>query len=263
MKQSFLKTGGLLLAASALAVSLSTLHPTTAQEATPEATAVVTMEPTRSMEGSGYVRLVNASPDTQAVDISFSGTAIATSLAFGSSVDFMEMPAGTYTVEVRAAGADTSAAAPVSKAVVLAPDVSTTLVVQGLSAGNPALDLGVFLTQRGPTQGKARVEVIHAIPDADKVDVLSQGKPVLTEIKFGHMGAAPLDLPPGSYDFQVAPSGQTADPVVSLPGTPLQADTIYTIVAIGQASNGSAKALTLTTTSPQQSAATPEATPTS
>jgi len=219
------------------------------ESATEVATEVVTMEGTRANDGNGYVRFVQASPDASSVTIALNDQPNASHFQFGDISDFVEVPANIYTVSINTSE---SSNASLSKDIVLAPEVSTTLVLMGLLNGSDktALQLGIFLTERAPTTGKARLEVINAVPDAPSLDLLSSDQPVLTEIAFGKSGAAPLNLEPGSYDLHLVPSGQTEPPILDLTGTELQADTIYTLIVTGQQSDQSVKSILLTTTPP-------------
>ncbi len=52
------------------------------------------------------VRVGHFSPDAPAVDVYANGGAILTEVPFGVLSDYLEVPGGTYTIEVVAAGAD-------------------------------------------------------------------------------------------------------------------------------------------------------------
>jgi hypothetical protein len=78
-----------------------------AQDATPDAmsgTACTTILGVGA-EGDACVNVVHAVPDAPAVDIALAGGAVLVSdLAFGPASDYLEVPAGTYDLEVRVAG---------------------------------------------------------------------------------------------------------------------------------------------------------------
>ena len=65
---------------------------------------------TAPVAGKVHVRFVHASPDAPAVDITTKdGTKVFSNVAFGKSVDFTPLPAGTYDLQARLAGTDTVA----------------------------------------------------------------------------------------------------------------------------------------------------------
>ncbi|ADD04184.1 DUF4397 family protein [Natrialba magadii ATCC 43099] len=54
--------------------------------------------------GSAVVRLVHASPDAPAVDVSAAGQPLFENVAFGEASDYIAVPAGDYTLEISPAG---------------------------------------------------------------------------------------------------------------------------------------------------------------
>jgi len=115
-----------------------------------------------------------------------------------------------------------------------------------------AFQLAVFTTERAPTRGRSRIEVINAAVGVGTVDVLQDNKPVLSEIKFGKMGNAPINLDPGTYHFAIAPTGKTTPVVADMASVQLKADTIYTYIVVSrQPGNANPTALSLTSTSVQ------------
>lgn len=258
MKRSFSNITVLALMVVLLSYMLANHTVMSAQDATPtlnapQAITVVTMNGTRSSKGNSSIRLVNASPVVPSISVTLNGQAAVSDLNYGVSTDFMDYPAGTYTVDVTTP----EGSGILSKEVVLAPEVSSTLILTGLTNGTSenGLDLSIFLTERSPTRGKARLEAINAVPDVPAVDLVSD-QPLLTEIGFGKIGDAALNLDAGTYNLQFISSDAKAS-VLDLASTQLQADTIYTIIVIGQQLNGSVEPLVLTTTSPVPQPAAP------
>ncbi len=83
--------------------------------------------------------------------------------------------------------------------------------------------------------GKARVRVVHASPDAPAVDVWVNGAVAFANAPFtGITDYAELD--PAAYNVQVSPAGAT-EPIVINADLELTADTDYTVVAVGQLEN--------------------------
>jgi hypothetical protein len=61
--------------------------------------------------GNAHVRLIHASPDAPAVDVLVAGTTtkVFSNVAFKATGDYTPVPAGTYNLQVNAAGTDTKA----------------------------------------------------------------------------------------------------------------------------------------------------------
>jgi len=265
MKKPLTSTFILLIVVGLMTVFVINDTAAALQEATPEVTAeatqnppmpIVIMEGTRPNEGDAYVRVVAASPDVPSISVSLNDQAVANDLQFGNSTDFVSFPADTYTVAVNTP----EGSGILSKSIVLAPGTSVTLILTGLTSGadKTALTFSAFLTERSATRGKTRLEVINAVPDAPSVDLITD-KPLLTDIAFGKIGDASLNLDAGTYELRVVSSTQPASTILDLKDSQLKADMIYTLVATGKQEDGSVKPLMLTTTSLPSS--TPEATP--
>ena len=95
-----------------------------------------------------------------------------------------------------------------------------------------ALVLAIVIpfTSAFAADGKARVRVVHASPDAPAVDVLVDGAKAFTNLPFkGITSYASLD--PKTYNVQVVPTGATT-PVVIKADLPLKADTDYSVAAV-------------------------------
>lgn len=201
--------------------------------------------------GNAFIRVVHASPGAPAVDVYLDSNPqpAITNLAFGKATDFMQLPAKRYTVTLRPAGTPASDTPILQASITIARNASATVVAQGIlqGQGDQGLKLGVYITDRSPTNGKARVQVIHTSPDAPAVDVLAGTTPVIKGLKFG-LGTRAVNLDPGTYDLTVVASGTTTPVVLNLPGTNLAANTIYTVIAFNNLSN--IQTLVLTTSAP-------------
>ncbi|MBL8201512.1 MAG: DUF4397 domain-containing protein [Chromatiales bacterium] len=109
------------------------------------------------------------------------------------------------------------------------------LFTAGLIAAAASL-LAACGSDSGTPQTELRV--IHASPDAPKVNVLLDGNAVLTEVDY-KAGSGFTSLDRGTYDIAVdaiTPAGTAT--VISVNGASLAADTDYTVVAIGKVANG-------------------------
>ena len=98
-----------------------------------------------------------------------------------------------------------------------------------------ALVLTLAIALPAMAANEARVRVVHASPDAPAVDVLVNGAKAFTNAPFkGITAYAPLAA--GSYKVQVVPTGATT-PVVIDATLALEANTDYTVVAMGKLAN--------------------------
>ncbi len=85
---------------------------------------------------------------------------------------------------------------------------------------------------------QTELRVIHASPDAPRVNVLLDGDAVLTEVDY-KAGSGFTSLDRGTYDITVdaiTPAGDAT--VISVADASLAADTDYTVLAIGKVANG-------------------------
>ena len=189
------------------------------------------------------VRVIHASPDAPAVDIWVNGSVAIEGLEFGDATDWIALPAGSYDVAVAPAGAD-AADAVIEATLDLEGGVNYNVAAVGFLADISAT---VFTTDTADlAEGQARVQVVHASPDAPAVDVAVAGGPVLVgDLSFPNASGS-LDVDSGTYDLEVRPAG-TEDVALDLPGVALDAGTVYDILAIGTLADGTLTVLPLTT----------------
>jgi len=234
-------TGLLLLSLAALSVSTTVSANGTWQQGTPTPVA-----PAAGLTASGFIRVIQSDRAAGAVDIALNGNVSFPQVEFEKASDFQPIAPGLYTVEAR------SGESVIGKVdMVLASGVSANILV--LAKPNAAgAKVVVFVTNRAPTKGKTRIEFVHAVPDTPKVDVLQEGKPVLTEITYSKPGNAPQNLTPSIYNFAFVATKTTTPKLLDVKGMGLKADTIYTIVVV-RGQDGKVSTLTLTTTSSDES----------
>lgn len=186
-----------------------------------------------------HIRVAHFSPDTPAVDVYVNGELSAVQgLEFPSITDWIELPAGTYNLAVSPAGTSLDDAAIGPADFELPAGAWITVAAVG-SLSNSTLKPAIVVEDYSAiADGNARVTVFHAIEDAPAVDVLAGGAAVVTQLAFpgnqgSNDGAFTLDVPAGSYDLQVVPSGATSPVVLDLAGTELQAGVNYFVAAVG------------------------------
>jgi len=104
--------------------------------------------------GKAHVRVVHASPDAPAVDIAVKGGAVLVpNLAFGKDAGPLPVDAGTYDLEVRAAGT-TTVALPINGVKLTAGKISTIFAV-GLLNGTPKLEALPIVNDPAPAPAAA------------------------------------------------------------------------------------------------------------
>lgn len=197
------------------------------------------------------IRAVHTVPDAPAVDIALAGGDVLVSgPAFPNASDYLEVPAGTYDLEVRVAGTQdvvlplpgveltrgtvydvyaigTAANGQIYPFVIPSPLAAASADASAMTAAPAcAVVLGIG------TQTDACVDVIHASPDAPAVDVWVNGAPALQNVAFGDFSGW-IALPAGEYQVQVTPAGQGVEAAVIDATVTVEAGMAYHIAATG------------------------------
>jgi Domain of unknown function (DUF4397)/LPXTG cell wall anchor motif len=186
-----------------------------------------------AQSGTAKVRVVHASPDAPAVDVWVNGAKALTNVPFFTASDYLDLPGGSYDIQVVPTGATTPVVIDAKGVTIEAGKAYTIAAVGKLAEIKPAI---LVDNLAAPAAGKAHVRVIHASPDAPAVDVkLAGGATLIPGLAFPNASAyLPVDA--GSYDLQVTPAGASAV-VLDLKGTALQAGRIYDVFAVGELAN--------------------------
>jgi hypothetical protein len=186
----------------------------------------------------GLLRLAHLSPDTPAVDVYVDSVAdpaagqVFPAVGYGTVSDYLPVPAGTYAVSMRSAGAD--AAEP--------PVLSTTVEVGAGSARTvagvgPFADLGLEVLQDDltpPPAGSSRLRVIAAAAGAPTLDVaVPGGPPVAAGLAFADTSGY-VDVPAGTTALTVTPGGGTP---TELPVEPT-AGSVYSVLVLDRPGGG-------------------------
>ncbi len=161
------------------------------------------------------VRVVHASPDAPAVDVLVDGQRAIDGLPYAEYTDYVTLPAGQHTFQVRVAGTETVVT---ETTATLTSGLDVTVVAAGfVTAGRPNPFRLVLLVDNNtpPADGRTHVRVVHAAPSAPNVDVyfgapflsVANRDAVLTNVPFA---AASPYLPVPSlqqYMARVTPAG--------------------------------------------------------
>ncbi len=167
--------------------------------------------PAAAAAGSGLLRLAHLSPDTPAVDVYVESVAdpaaeqVFPGVGYGTVSDYQPVPAGTYAVSMRAAGADAATPPVLSTTVEVGPGSARTVAGVG-----PFADLGLAVLEDDltpPAAGAARLRVIAAAATAPTLDVAVSGGPaVATGLAFADTSGY-VDVPAGATAVTVTPAG--------------------------------------------------------
>lgn len=147
-----------------------------------------------------WVRVAHLSPDAgDGVDVSLSGPVSTTvTVDYLEVTDYLEVPAGEYTVS----------AAGVSVVVDLEGDEYYTGAAIGSVGGQgEPFRLALYEDNAGRVPKASRVRLVHASPDAPKVDVtVEDGGVLFRNVSFGESGGYSR-VPAGDYTLEVRVAG--------------------------------------------------------
>ena len=204
-----------------------------------------------AQSGTAKVRVIHASPDAPAVDVIVNGNRALTNVPFFAASAYLDLPAGSYDIQVVPAG-DNSPVVSDAKGVRIEAGKEYTIAATGKIAEIKPTILIDDLS--APAAGKAHVRVIHFSPDAPAVDIKVAGGPTLISNLAFPQASNYLPVDAGSYNLQVTPAGGDAV-VLDLQGVRLEAGKIYDVFAVGELA--SIRVETTVTTPPSAPAALP------
>jgi hypothetical protein len=211
------------LLAGGLALGLAT-----AAGASTPLNAIISVDDPAGNMGGARVRVVHASPDAPAVDVWVEGSRVFEDVAFEEITDFVEVPAGTYNVQVVPAGATEPVVIEADLSLMAATDY-TVIATDLLANITPVV---LTATGGGPAAGNVWVRFFHGSPDAPAVDIAVTGGPVLFGNVAFQSGTEYLEVPAGSYDLEARIAG-TMNVALALPGVELEDGKVYTAYATG------------------------------
>ncbi len=177
------------------------------------------------------IRLAHFSPDANGVDVYIDGKKRMNRVPYQAVSDYITLPAGKHTIEVRGEGQPETSPALVTASPELAGGESFTAAALGPVAN---IQAKVFQDDLAlPAAGKSKIRVIHASDGTPTVDVgVKDGDVLFPSVEFGAITTY-VEVAAGPYVLQVRKAGDTAvaieKPVTVQPGG------IYTIAAVGGA----------------------------
>jgi len=172
-----------------------------------------------SGDGTGLLRMMHLSPDTPTVDVAIDSVTdpgvglVLSGVGYGDVSPYQSVPAGTYTVSVRAAGADPATPPVLATTVMVAAGTATTIAGTGAFADLEFTVVPDDLTL--PPAGQARARVVDASMSGSPVDLALAGGPSLaTDLAFpGHTEYVDVPSGPGTLTVTPASGGPTDVPV--------------------------------------------------
>jgi len=186
--------------------------------------------PASAADGA-FLRLAHLSPDTPKVDVTVTAfdqpdrKEELKGVGYGDISEYQRIEPGSYTVAMRAAGAD-----PASE-----PVISTTLeAVEGRAYTVAGLGAFADLALRVlndeislPPPGQSRMRVVNAAPRVGDLSIRREGTAVIERAAFGNASSY-VFVPAGRTTLTVAPAEAGA---TELPVT-LEAGAVYTILVL-------------------------------
>lgn len=184
----------------------------------------------RACQTNSYVRVFHASPNAPAVDVYANGNLIINNLAYKQFSQYLPVPPGNYNIRVYPSGEMTN------------PVLDTNLYIPQNTIFNAAVigmlpDISLYPIPEpitAQTSGFACARFIHLSPNAPAVDIkLSDGTIVFSSVGYRDITNYAC-VPPGTYSFIVSLPG-TDNVVLTIPNIRLDANSYYTIYAVGVA----------------------------
>ena len=180
------------------------------------------------------VRVIHGSYDAPPVNVYVGGLKKISGLSYGESSGYGRVGAGNRGVEVTPAS-DTD---DIRIDAVLKLGENKRITVYAVDELN-LIEPIVSFDDRKASAGKAKVRFIHASPDAPDVDIklnAGDGPVVFDDTTFGTIEDY-IEVDPGAYTFVVT-LFNSDDEVIKFNPVTLQADTVYTVVALGTFNDG-------------------------
>jgi hypothetical protein len=195
-------------------------------------------------DDTARVRLVHASPDAPAVDVTVaaSGETLFDGVPFGQA-GYVEVPAGTYTLQVRGDTDGNDGDVVAEFTVELAGGTVYTgfaggYLTPGDESAGGAFDLTLAVDSGAGGGGiveQANLRVAHFSPDAPDVDVYLDGEQVLSDVPF-RATSDYLTVPAGTRTVEITAAG---DPdTVAFEGDVEVGAADYTVAAVGELTGG-------------------------
>lgn len=193
-------------------------------------------------ESDATVRFVHASPGAPNVDMLVDGQEVVQDLAFGVATTYLSVPGGDHKVQVVPTGQNAEAAIIDTDLNVDGGDAYVFLAMNRLAdIEGKVYDVNIDDID----EGKARVRVIHASPDAGEIDLaVTGGDELFGDVDFTD-ATDYSDLDAGTYSLDV--KGDDDRVLATAQNLQLTAGNVYDVIALGQVADNSLALLPLVT----------------
>jgi len=188
------------------------------------------------------IRVVHAAADAPAVDVYANGALVVEALPFKSASGYLSVPPGSYNIEVRVAGTQTTV---ISQPLMLLSATDYTALAMGSVSGPQKLFLVALGDNLNPRPANIlSLRVVHAAASAPAVDVYVGGPfapvtgatPVLSNVPFG-ASSLHLDIPNGVYQGRVTVAG-TKTIAIETPVLRERGGAVRTLIAVDAVGGG-------------------------
>lgn len=193
------------------------------------------------------IRIVHLSPDAPTVDVTADNGSVvlAENVSYQESSDYMTVPAGNYTAEIRAATATNDGDIVTTADVSLENETAYSAMAVGYlnSDDTPADTPFQVVASEDATKSlnipseaeSPSIRVVHLSPDAPAVDVTADnGSVVIADNVSFQNGSDYMTVPAGNYTVEIRPATETNDgEVVTTVDVSLENETTYSAVATG------------------------------
>lgn len=204
---------------------------TSAQDATPLPTGGVPCTFLFGIEDptAACVLPIHGVPDAGFVDLYIDGELVLSGLEFGILGDFIPVPSGERRIQITASGGD-PADALIDETVTFQAGFPYEVAAIGLSADAQLLTRAVNTDPFAADT--ARLQVVHAAPDAPAIDLAVTGGDRLVG-NLEYLGLSDdVEVPAGAYVIEVRPAGE-GEALVSLGELFFEANVNYSVYIIG------------------------------
>jgi hypothetical protein len=201
-------------------------------------TAAAVAVPASAATGDATVTIVHGIPNTP-VDVYANGSKILSNFTFKTVTSPLELPAGSYTIDVRKAGSAATSTPVLSATEQVTAGENATIVAALTASGTPVLTAFANDTSAAAA-GDGRIVVRHDAA-APAVDVYAGTSKVISALTSGNQAA--LTVPAGTVPAKVTLAGQTTA-VIGPVNVPVTAGMGTVVYAIGSASGHTLSAVT-------------------
>lgn len=182
---------------------------------------------------NALVRVIVAIPSIRAVDVLADDRVVFSDVDYKTVTAYRELPDDRFTFRVRAAGQEGST--PLAEnSEGLSSGSHYTLVAFNKADGKTTELVAISDNLTPPPSGKAKVRVIHAVPEIGEVDVYAVGRDTLFSGVNSGTESSYIEVDPMEITLQIRPKGKQ-NALLNVNDVRFEAGKLYTIVVIGRA----------------------------